>query len=89
MSDSLDHANDWEAVHVPHTWQYLGRSPDYVGVASFRIRFEAPASSDSQHLRVQFEADNHTAAVFLNGRRSVNTPARATPRSLSIYREPT
>ena len=67
-SDSLDHAKDWEAVYVPHTWQSLGRSPDYVGVAWYRIRFEAPASWDSQHLRVEFEAVNHTAAVFLNGR---------------------
>lgn len=24
---------EWEAVQVPHTWQSLGRSPDYVGVA--------------------------------------------------------
>ena len=68
VSDSLDHANDWEAVHVPHTWQSLGRTPDYVGVAWYRIRFEAPASWDSQHLRVEFEAVNHTATVFLNGR---------------------
>jgi beta-galactosidase len=68
VSDSLDHANDWEGVHVPHTWQSLGRSPDYVGIAWYRIRFEAPSSWASQHVRVEFEAVNHTAAVFLNGR---------------------
>jgi beta-galactosidase len=67
-SDALDHASDWEAVHVPHTWQSLGRSPDYVGIAWYRIRFEAQASWDSRHVRVEFEAVNHTAAVFLNGR---------------------
>ncbi len=67
-SDVIDRANDWEAVHVPHTWQSLGRSPDYVGIAWYRIRFEAPSSWASQHVRVEFEAVNHTAAVFLNGR---------------------
>ena len=53
---------------MPHTWQSLGRSPDYVGIAWYRIRFEAPASWASQHVRIEFEAVNHTATVFLNGR---------------------
>lgn len=67
-SDALDHASDWESVQVPHTWQSLGRSPDYVGIAWYRIRFETQAGWDSRHVRVEFEAVNHTAAVFLNGR---------------------
>lgn len=59
--------DDWEVVEVPHTWQSLGRKPDYVGVAWYRIHIEAPASWSSQHVRVEFEAINHTAHVFLNG----------------------
>ena len=58
----------WSAVRVPHTWQSLGRSPEYVGVAWYRMRFEAPASWASQHVRIEFEAVNHTAHVFLNGK---------------------
>lgn len=57
----------WESVQVPHTWQTLGRSPEYSGVAWYRIRFTPPESWASQHVRVEFEAVSHTAHVFLNG----------------------
>jgi beta-galactosidase len=63
----LNSAHDWEPVKVPHTWQSLGRSPDYVGIAWYRIRFDAPAAWASQHVRIEFEAVNHTAHLFLNG----------------------
>lgn len=63
-----ERADGWEAVQVPHTWQSLGRSPEYVGVAWYRTRFEAPARWASQHVRIEFEAVNHTAQVFLNGK---------------------
>ena len=63
-----ERASGWEAVQVPHTWQSLGRTPEYVGVAWYRIRFEAPASWALQHVRIEFEAVNHTAQVFLNGK---------------------
>ena len=59
-------ADRWQQVHVPHTWQSLGKSPKYVGVAWYRLRFDAPASWASQHVRIEFEAVNHTAHVFLN-----------------------
>ncbi|UWZ86799.1 glycoside hydrolase family 2 protein [Occallatibacter riparius] len=58
----------WKAVQAPHTWQALGGSPEFVGVAWYRLRFEALASWTSQHVRVEFEAVNHTAHVFLNGK---------------------
>lgn len=64
----FDHAAEWEPVQVPHTWQSLGRTPEYVGIAWYRIRFETPAAWTSQHVRIEFEAVNHTANVFLNGR---------------------
>jgi beta-glucuronidase len=66
-SDALDHAEGWSPVQIPHTWQSLGGSPEYAGVAWYRLRFEAPAGWDSQHVRIEFEAVNHTARVFLNG----------------------
>jgi beta-glucuronidase len=66
-SGMLDDAGGWSPVQVPHTWQSLGRSPEYVGVAWYRFRFEVPASWASQHVRIEFEAVNHTAHLFLNG----------------------
>lgn len=67
LSDQHNDGPGWERVQVPHTWQSLGRSPEYVGVAWYRLRFEAPANWASQHVRIEFEAVNHTAQVFLNG----------------------
>jgi beta-galactosidase len=58
----------WESIQVPHTWQSLGRSPEYSGVAWYRLRLDAPASWASQHVGVEFEAVNHSAHVFLNGK---------------------
>jgi beta-glucuronidase len=65
---ALDAADRWQPVRVPHTWQALGGSPEYVGVAWYRLRFEAPATWASQHVRIEFEAVNHTAHVSLNGK---------------------
>lgn len=56
----------WEAIEIPHTWQTLGRSPEYSGVAWYKLSFVAPVSWASQHVRVEFEAVSHTAHVFLN-----------------------
>lgn len=67
-SDAIDGADGWQPVQVPHTWQSLGRSPEHVGMASYRLRFQAPANWASQHVGIEFEAVNHTAHVFLNGR---------------------
>jgi beta-galactosidase len=58
----------WELVHVPHTWQAMGRSPEYSGVAWYRLRFDVPRSWVSRYVRVEFEAVTHTAHVFLNGK---------------------
>jgi beta-galactosidase len=67
-SDALEHAAGWNPVQIPHTWQSLGRSPEYSGVAWYRLRFEAPRNWTAQHVRIEFEAVNHTAHVFLNGK---------------------
>ncbi|WP_109486303.1 glycoside hydrolase family 2 protein [Occallatibacter savannae] len=62
-------ASGWQAVEVPHTWQSLGRSPEYVGVAWYRLRLDAPNKwAASRCVRIEFEAVNHTAHVFLNGK---------------------
>ena len=66
--EALNRAEGWETVEVPHTWQTLGRSPEFVGIAWYRKRIEAPKSWASQQVRIEFEAVNHTAHVFLNGR---------------------
>ncbi len=57
----------WQAVTVPHTWQTLGRNPEYVGVAWYRLEFFAPAKWQDQFVRIEFEAVFHTAHVSLNG----------------------
>jgi beta-galactosidase len=66
-SDVFRQETGWSPVQVPHTWQSLGRSPEYAGVAWYRLRLEAPINWASRHVRIEFEAVNHTAHVFLNG----------------------
>ncbi|MGA7858932.1 MAG: glycoside hydrolase family 2 TIM barrel-domain containing protein [Terracidiphilus sp.] len=58
---------DWQVVSVPHTWQALGGTPDYVGVAWYRKEIVAPAEWRGRFVRVEFEAVFHTARVLLNG----------------------
>ncbi|HEY3706691.1 MAG TPA: glycoside hydrolase family 2 TIM barrel-domain containing protein [Terracidiphilus sp.] len=67
-SDLLPQMSGWSSIQVPHTWQSLGRSPEYSGVAWYRLRFQALAEWSSRHVRIEFEAVNHTAHVFLNGK---------------------
>jgi beta-galactosidase len=57
----------WQTVTVPHTWQALGGSPDYVGVAWYRKEIFVPMEWKSMFVRIEFEAVFHTAHVFLNG----------------------
>src|SRR6202041_2314264 len=57
----------WQSVVVPHTWQSLGGSPEYVGVAWYRRKLFAPETWRDLFVRVEFEAVYHTAHVFLNG----------------------
>jgi len=57
----------WEAVSVPHTWQTLGREPEFVGVAWYRTEIAAPEEWKDRFVRVEFEAVFHTAQVYLNG----------------------
>lgn len=66
-ADESADKSEWEAVQVPHTWQSLGKSPDYVGIAWYRIRFAVPKRWSSKLVRIEFEAVNHTVQVFLNG----------------------
>lgn len=65
--ESLNRGSEWQTVQIPHTWQSLGGASDYVGIAWYRLRFHASADWASQHVRIEFEAVNHTAHVFLNG----------------------
>jgi beta-galactosidase len=58
--------DDWQSVVVPHTWQALGGTPDYVGVAWYRRELFAPETWRTLFVRVEFEAAYHTAHVFLN-----------------------
>lgn len=62
-----DSTEGWQAVNVPHTWQTLGREPEYVGVAWYRTEIAAPEEWRQKFVRVEFEAVFHTAQVHLNG----------------------
>ncbi len=64
---ALSGSANWQSVNVPHTWQTLGNSPDYVGVAWYRLAFDAPSEWRNQFVRLEFEAVYHSADVFLNG----------------------
>jgi beta-galactosidase len=57
----------WQPIVVPHTWQIMNGSEDYVGVAWYRTVIYAPAEWKDGFVRVEFEAISHTAHVFLNG----------------------
>jgi beta-galactosidase len=63
----LSDLSNWQTVTVPHTWQALGGSPNYVGVAWYRLDVNAWAEWKNQFVRIEFEAIFHTADVFLNG----------------------
>jgi beta-galactosidase len=49
-------ASPWEQIQVPHTWQSLGRTPGYSGVAWYQLSFEAPDFWKERHVRIEFEA---------------------------------
>jgi beta-galactosidase len=63
----LDDA-EWKATTVPHTWQSLGGTPGYTGVAWYRTDILVPKAWQAAFVRVELEAVFHTAHVFLNGR---------------------
>jgi beta-galactosidase len=67
-SDIAGASAAWQSVMVPHTWQALGGSPEYVGVAWYRTKIFAPETWRNLFVRVEFEAVYHTAHIFLNGR---------------------
>ena len=63
----LSRKDGWQNVTVPHTWQFMAGSPDYVGAAWYKIDFFCPLEWQHHFLRVKFEAVFHTAHVYLNG----------------------
>ncbi|HSA96873.1 MAG TPA: twin-arginine translocation signal domain-containing protein, partial [Acidobacteriota bacterium] len=66
-----DAAGDgWEEVVVPSTWQVAAKTADYMGVAWYRRKFDAPLAWKKTVVRVEFEAVFHTAEVFVNGKRA-------------------
>jgi len=57
----------WQSVVVPHTWQALSGTPEYVGVAWYRRELFAPEIWRTLFVRIEFQGAYHTAYVFLNG----------------------
>lgn len=66
-SDLRPSDSGWEPVIVPHTWEALGGSPEYTGVAWYKHEIFAPEAWRDQFVRIEFQAVFHTAHVFLNG----------------------
>ncbi len=52
----LSRKDGWQNVTVPHTWQSMAGSPDYVGAAGYKIDFFWPPEWQHHFLRVEFEA---------------------------------
>jgi beta-galactosidase len=64
---AISATSGWQSAIIPHTWQTLGCSPDYVGVAWYAIDFDSPPEWQAHLVRIEFEAVFHTAHVYLNG----------------------
>jgi len=58
----------WDRVAVPHTWSVDPRFPSYVGAGWYRLRFNTPATTQAEHVRLAFEAVGSQAKVWLNGK---------------------
>ena len=58
----------WDHVTVPHNWSLDPRSPAYIGAGWYRRRFDAPAATRGQHVRLAFEMVSARARVWLNGK---------------------
>lgn len=54
-------------VTIPHTWQVSEETAGYHGVAWYVTGFDAPAHWADKTVRIEFEAVNHSATVWLNG----------------------
>jgi beta-glucuronidase len=65
--DTLDTANVWRQVLVPHTWQIERPFVEYRGVAWYRRTIEAPSEWQNSAVRIEFEAVFHTASIWVNG----------------------
>ena len=59
--------SDWQKVTVPHTWNVMGTTSEYEGVAWYRKQFSLPEETQDAHLRLQFDAVFYKAVVWLNG----------------------
>ncbi|HEY6452331.1 MAG TPA: glycoside hydrolase family 2 TIM barrel-domain containing protein, partial [Steroidobacteraceae bacterium] len=55
-----------EAVDLPHTWN-VGRLHDYLGVAWYFRRLDAPPLESGGHVQLHFGATFYRARVWLNG----------------------
>src|SRR5258708_32733171 len=64
---ALSGSADWRSVNAPHTWQTLGNSPDYVGVAWYRLAFDAPSEWRNQFVRIEFQGGDYPTGCFFKG----------------------
>ena len=63
--------SDWQAVTLPHTWNAedgQATANYYRGIGWYRKVFEAPELHNGQRAVLKFEAVQHIAEVFCNGR---------------------
>lgn len=56
----------WDPIVVPAFWDHTHVGP-YEGYGWYRTHFEIPAALRGEHLRIQFEAVDEQAWVYLNG----------------------
>jgi beta-glucuronidase len=67
----------WTRVHVPHNWNGADTTLNRSSVGWYRYEFRLPKGQGSNRLqwKLRFESVNHTATVFLNGKKlAVHAP---------------
>ena len=64
----LDAESGWREVRVPHTWQIEPKNTEYYGIAWYRRTFHVLRAWSELAVRIEFEADFHTATVLVNGK---------------------
>lgn len=56
-------------VNIPHTWNIDEKYQNHYGWAWYQKSFSAPQNWKNKTVNLQFDAINHTASIYLNGKK--------------------
>lgn len=84
-SDTIASASGWRDVRVSLSWNAQFEDlRDYMGVAWYRTRFEAPDLKDGRRALLRFNAVDYFSEVFVNGRKIGEHECGYTPFSFDV-----